>query len=659
MIDMWGKASISTRMVALTVVVFALVAGVVLFVADTHIMRIVNRSQTAVYEERITAILNYLERRRERLHETGMPEVYREGFQSSTLESLRGTYYSKDAKVYPFIQGVDGSAVLHPVEPYGSMKYAHLDFVQKAIRMENGELEYTSAYGDRRWAIFQMYEPWGWLVGYSVPVDVKYADADSLFVRLVVLLIVVSCIAAGVIAYFSWRLTRPIARLTSASESIANGDLVCVDDFGGAGEVGVLGRRFREMSVSIGEKVQALEDNARELENEIEERKKAEEQNVHLRAFLKDVIDSIPSGLIGVDEGRRIVLWNHEAGRMFNVSEDGAMGHDLAQVLPELASELEWNLLQQAPNASWISSDLAPLCESGPCYHEVLVVPFAGDAFCGSVIRVDDVTDRLRLEESMVLTEKMMSVGGLAVGMAHEINNPLGGILQGVQNIERRLSDALPGNLKQAEQVGVELELVREYLEKRKVLKMLDGIRDSGLRAARTISNVMDFSNPREVRHYPVNLDRIVKSALELADSEYDMRSSYDFRKITVEKVVAEDMPLVSCGWSEMEHVVLNVVRNAAQAMIGVTENPRIDISLYTEGEVAVLDIADNGPGMPEDVRKRIFEPFYTTKDPDLGSGLGLSVSYFIVTQNHDGEFLVFSEPGQGTRFSIRLPVAS
>jgi len=102
--------------------------------------------------------------------------------------------------------------------------------------------------------------------------------------------------------------------------------------------------------------------------------------------------------------------------------------------------------------------------------------------------------------------------------------------------------------------------------------------------------------------------------------------------------------------------VVLNIVKNAAQAM-DTTQGPTLTVSLRREGAHAVIEIGDNGPGMEESVRKRVFDPFFTTKMQGEGTGLGLSVSYFIITQNHRGAIQVESAPGEGTTFTIRLPL--
>ncbi|MFZ5425469.1 MAG: PAS domain S-box protein [Thermodesulfobacteriota bacterium] len=284
-----------------------------------------------------------------------------------------------------------------------------------------------------------------------------------------------------------------------------------------------------------------------------------------------------------------------------------------------------------------------------------------GDA-SGMWAIVRDVTEQRRMQEAMVQTEKMMSVGGLAAGMAHEINNPLGGILQCSQVILSRLKGTHQMDKELASRAGCGMEAVRTYLESRDIFTLLDSVRDSAARAARIVSNMLEFSRRGDAGKMPFDLNLILDTAVELVSNDYDARKKYDFRKIEIVRRYAPDLPPVVCTPTQIEQVAVNILRNAAQAMAARPqglEGGRIVLATSLDGSCIRAEIRDNGPGMDEEVRRKAFEPFFTTKKPGEGTGLGLSVSYYIITSNHDGTMDIVSSPGQGTAFIIRLPAAS
>ena len=260
----------------------------------------------------------------------------------------------------------------------------------------------------------------------------------------------------------------------------------------------------------------------------------------------------------------------------------------------------------------------------------------------------------------MVQTEKMMSVGGLAAGMAHEINNPLGIMVQAVQNIERRVSTELPSNAKAAEELGVSLTTIHDYLEKRRILTMLDDIREAGTRAAKIVANMLQFSRRSESALQYGGIDQLIDQSVELAGNDYDLKKKFDFRHINIVRNYTQDIPDIKMVATEIEQVLLNLLKNAAQAFADKdfkNEKPTITIDTCKEDDFIKITISDNGPGMPEEIRKRIFEPFFTTKPVGTGTGLGLSVSFMIITNNHKGRLEVESSPDRGTTFTIRLPL--
>ncbi len=395
---------------------------------------------------------------------------------------------------------------------------------------------------------------------------------------------------------------------------------------------------------------------------DITERKNAEEEMSKMRHYLQNVIDSMPSIMAGVDREGRITHWNQMAERAAGIEHPAAEGRYLEEVLPELGDQRETIRRAISLREPQRTGRTARNADGELRYSDVMVYPLIGAGVEGAVLRVDDVTDRVRMEEMMIQTEKMMSVGGLAAGMAHEINNPLGGILMGADNVIRRISPDIPANVEAARECGTGLESIRAYMEKRDIIKMLEGIREMGARASRIVANMLSFSRRSEPNLEPEDLAELLDRTVELASHDYDLAKRYDFRNIEVQRDYAASLPRVPCMATEIEQVVLNLIKNAAQAMAGKTYNedhPRITLRLKQDGRAVRIEVEDNGPGVDDTIRKRIFEPFFTTKEAGAGTGLGLSVSYFIITGNHKGTMALESDPGRGARFVIHLPLGA
>lgn len=514
-------------------------------------------------------------------------------------------------------------------------------------------------------------------------------------------------------------LMQPVIKLAKAAAEIATGNLEKEIDQGGVGEIGELSRNFARMRDAIQEKINDLALTNKNLEAEILQKEMNEKKILHqskvissvniffqkamlarsrkeiAELFIPIALEAIPCPYCFIGEVRED---DPEQMNILAIS-DKAMA-DCTRATMEKKVRLRGRHIAGIrsriihENVSMISNhpashpDFVTLPEKHIPLDSFLGVPMklgsktrgivafagkengfdTGDKESAEILAVALVEalslrrkedEKIKLEEMMVHSEKMISLGGLAAGMAHEINNPLAGILQNSQVIQNRLQKPLPANLAAAQEIGIRFEDLKAYMERRGIYKMIDSTLDAGKRAAAIVSNMLSFSRKSASSFAMEDPCALMNKTLEIAESDYNLKKKFDFKKIEILKEYSRKIPLLYCKASEIQQVFFNILSNGAQAMMNgkMTESPCFMIRIFQEETMICIQIRDNGPGMHSEIKKRVFEPFFTTKKVGEGTGLGLAISYFIVTENHKGRIKVDSSPGQGTSFLIQIPI--
>jgi signal transduction histidine kinase len=258
-----------------------------------------------------------------------------------------------------------------------------------------------------------------------------------------------------------------------------------------------------------------------------------------------------------------------------------------------------------------------------------------------------------RLEQAnkqLLQSEKLAAIGQLAAGVAHEINNPVGYVYSNLQTLENYLNDLF--RLTDAIDTAASLEDLRQvrhnidYNYLREDLKDLLSESREGIERVKTIISAMkDFSHIEEEEFKQADLHRGIETTLNVVNNELKYKA----------EVVRDfgELPHVECIASQINQVIMNLLVNAAHA---IEDFGKITIRTRHQGDSVTLEVEDTGKGIASEHLNRIFEPFFTTKGIGKGTGLGLSLSFNII-KKHNGEIEVHSEPGQGTRFRITLPV--
>ncbi|MBM3933877.1 MAG: PAS domain S-box protein [SAR202 cluster bacterium] len=368
------------------------------------------------------------------------------------------------------------------------------------------------------------------------------------------------------------------------------------------------------------------------LLEDITERKKAEaaldrsEAQLHLQS---SALAAAANGIVITDtEG--IVVWTNGAfSKMTGYSRDEVIGNTL-RLLKSGKQDDDyyarlWKAIKSGQN--W-EGEVINRRKDGTLYTEFqTITPVkspAGEITHFIAIK-QDITERKDTEKRLQETSRLVSIGELAAGVAHELNNPLTGVM-GFS--ELLMHEDLPAQTK---------EDVRK-------------IYTSAQRAARIVQNLLSFARRHEPEKKYIDVRGVVHQVLEL--KAYDLKSG----KVKVTTDMPDGLPPTMADQHQLVQVVLNIVSNAEQAILSSRGTGNILVSTSTHAGRIRISIKDDGPGIPQQLLGRIFDPFFTTKEVGKGTGLGLSICYGIVRQ-HNGDLTVESVPGQGATFNIDLPI--
>jgi len=386
--------------------------------------------------------------------------------------------------------------------------------------------------------------------------------------------------------------------------------------------------------------------------------RKAEELD-RMREFNENILESLDDGLAVFDRSERIVRWNRALEGFYGVTREAAIGRTLGDVfdLPFVEAlraarqehrggatlyRVPIEARHRAAAGDGAAAGVSPLSARvndaggfGTAGAKLLVnateVPLRNPSpsdrsIAGHILLIEDITERVRLEEQLQISEKMASIGLLAAGVAHEVNTPLTGISSFTQML---LDGADEGDPKTT---------------------LLKKIERQSFRAAKIVNGLLNLSRPVAAGNDPAeaDLNAIILDVFALLEHQFEVA------RIKVRRELAATPVPVRGIEHQLQQVFLNLFLNARDAM------PRggwLSVTTQVSGGRAVAEIADTGSGIPSEHLARIYDPFFTTKAIGRGTGLGLSITYGIV-RDHDGTIHCDSAVGQGTRFIVSLPLA-
>jgi len=348
-------------------------------------------------------------------------------------------------------------------------------------------------------------------------------------------------------------------------------------------------------------------------------------------ARYRTVLDNSPEAVLGLSREHWIATWNRGAEAIFGYSEAEIMGKPLNALFPPEAEKAFLQLAAEVMKKGSVRDFLLPgRARGGRLLDLSLSWGGAQPDFLMNkewTVVIRDVTEARKLERQIIQSEKLSAVGRLIAGIAHELNNPLQGVIGYAQFL------AILARLKNSEDVRF--------------------VYQSAMRCRKIIENLLLFVRQGGIEKRPVCVRKMVSAALELLD--------YKLHKAGAVRVVSEvpqSLPSVNGDFQQLQQVLVNLVNNACDAMAGRSGPKEIHIRALAAEDRVRLEVADNGPGIAPEHQARLFEPFFSTKDEGCGTGLGLAICRQIVA-DHGGTIGLSTGPGEGARFVIDLPAAA
>ena len=369
----------------------------------------------------------------------------------------------------------------------------------------------------------------------------------------------------------------------------------------------------------------------------------------YLQNYLLNIIESMPSSLIALDNEGKITQWNQAAVNFTGVTKDTAKGKIIWELLPDLG--IDNTTLESLHKGKDQKEYYKESIWSGEKRNlNIHLFPLVANGIEGNVIRIDDITEAKSKEQQLLQAQKMESIGTLAGGIAHDFNNILSGIVGAVSILTYKLN----------KNEEFSKDLLREYLEI---------MEESGKRAGDIVQRLLTLSKKQSMNREPVNLTEVIDHVEKICLNSFDKR-------IEIKKINSTDNAYIYADLTQIEQLLLNLSINSSHAMTimrdedekqGGTLIFEIDKNVDNEEVCKFMDVSkgkkfikiivqDTGVGMSSEIIQQMYEPFFSTKETELGTGLGLTMVYNIVNQ-FNGFIDVVSTLNVGTIFSVYFPI--
>lgn len=392
---------------------------------------------------------------------------------------------------------------------------------------------------------------------------------------------------------------------------------------------------------------------------DISARKEKEEALNSAHSYINNIMNSMPMVLIGFNQDLKVTHWNIRAKEYSGIEMDDAIGENIMKLIPHI--KLEKKLIEESITNNVIKRKhkKSRITSKGTIFENITIFPISDSNTRGAVLLIDDITDQVELQGMVIQSERMFSIGEMASGVAHEITNPLAGIIQNGQSLLSRLTSDLPGNVKAAEKYDLNLNSLKLYLEDRKIIQMIESIRTSGVKASHIIKNLSNFSK-KDVGNLTYNsVEPLINQSLGLAANDYSLESGYDFKDIKIVKNIPDKIPMILCEPSKIIQVFLNLYRFAIKNIGKSHKSPEINITVVPENHMVSINIRDNGEPLTNNEIDALMQPYFKGKPTVREEWYSLSLAHFIINDVHNGNFQIKSDEDNGNVVKVSIPTSN
>ncbi len=536
-----------------------------------------------------------------------------------------------------FMLNHSGEVLAHPnadlVINHASL--SDLPIVQDALHlpMKSGSKAYRIDSGQEYVGAFSKIRPAELVVVTQIPKEEAFRAVALLVQKSVLFGVVIFFISLLASIFFSRRLTRPIRRLETAAQKVGGGDFDIQVETKGRNEIAGLALAFNTMARELGER-----------ERKLSRAEKIEQSEYRLRRL----IEQMPYGICVLRDGSISFVNPTFLGYLGYQQSESLTGKSFEELLSTQSRKEIIRTIQEVQNQRHhcrVENDLIR-SDGQPISMEFALLPVEFDAMAAVLMVARDLSEEKQLRSSVIHAERMASVGTLAAGVSHEINNPLAYIIANHGFAQDEIKKMLADLEKLPKSHPAMLELPRKLYE---IQEVISEAQEGADRVRRIVRDLKTFVRDTDDEIKPQDVRTILDSTISMAWNQIRHRARLikDFQK--VHPVVASP--------TKLGQVFLNILVNAAHAITeGNRDNNciRIRVANASENRVAI-EISDTGTGIPQENVSKIFDPFFTTKPVGQGTGLGLYISYSII-ESLGGDILVESEPDRGTTFRILLP---